>query len=211
MNNTYDFTNGWFNDHVPVWDQIIPQLKPKKILEIGSFEGRSACYLIEKSTEYNKIELHCIDTWEGGTEHQKGERTEAVMSDVETRFHKNITIAQNNAKHSVDLSVHKKLSSIALAGLIALGHGESFDLIYVDGAHQAPDVLTDATMAFQLLRVGGLLIFDDYLWYMEDVGQQDVLNMPKLAIDAFTNIFQRKMRIMPRAPIDQLYVEKVFK
>lgn len=38
----------------------------------------------------------------------------------------------------------------------------SFDLIYVDGGHSAADVLADAILSFSLLRVGGILVFDDY-------------------------------------------------
>ncbi len=77
----------------------------------------------------------------------------------------------------------------------------------MDGSHQAPDVLADAVFAFPLLKVGGLMIFDDYLWSMELPGQQDSFNMPKPAIDAFVNIYQRKVRVLS-APLYQLYVMK---
>ena len=63
-------------------------------------------------------------------------------------------------------------------------------------------------MAFQLLRVGGFMIFDDYLWSMEAPGSQDPLNMPKPGIDAFLNIFQRKMVILRNVPIYQLFTLK---
>ena len=85
-----------------------------------------------------------------------------------------------------------------------------FDLIYVDGSHQASDVLTDSIMAFQLLRVGGVMMFDDYLWHMEPEGEQDTLKMPKAAIDSFINLFQRKLRVISGLPIYQLYIEKLF-
>jgi predicted O-methyltransferase YrrM len=97
----------------------------------------------------------------------------------------------------------------ALAELIS--HDEAaFDLIYVDGSHHATDVLQDAILGFQLLRVGGLLIFDDYLWRLEPDGQQDSFNMPKPAIDAFVNIFQRKLRVLDGLPNWQLYALKTF-
>ena len=44
-----EFTNDWFGATGRyIWDKILPQLGPKRILEIGSYEGRSACFLIEK-------------------------------------------------------------------------------------------------------------------------------------------------------------------
>ena len=84
-----------------------------------------------------------------------------------------------------------------------------FDLIYIDGSHTAADVLIDAVLAFQLLRVGGVMIFDDYLWSMEPALSVDPLNMPKPAIDAFAAIFLRKTRVLPGLPNAQCYVEKI--
>jgi hypothetical protein len=64
-------------------------------------------------------------------------------------------------------------------------------------------------MAFPLLRVGGTMIFDDYLWSMDRPGLQDVLRMPKPAIDAFMNLYQRKMVVYPGLPLRQLYARKI--
>jgi predicted O-methyltransferase YrrM len=95
-----------------------------------------------------------------------------------------------------------------LTGLIA-SQCDLFDLIYVDGSHTAPDVLVDAILGFQLLRKDGVLIFDDYLWSMETSPHADPLNTPKLAIDMFTTIFARKLRVLPDLPSAQCYVEKI--
>jgi predicted O-methyltransferase YrrM len=102
----------------------------------------------------------------------------------------------------------KGQSSGALTNLIA-AKSEPFDLVYVDGSHIAPDVLADAVLAFQLLRVGGLMIFDDYIWSMDPDGRQDSLRMPKPAIDVFINIFQRKLKVMTGLPLYQLYLTKL--
>lgn len=45
------------------------------------------------------------------------------------------------------------------------GGENKFDFIYVDGLHLSQDVLYDALLSFDLLKVGGILIFDDYLWF----------------------------------------------
>jgi predicted O-methyltransferase YrrM len=39
---------------------------------------------------------------------------------------------------------------------------QEFDLILIDGSHLMLDVLHDALLAFDLLKVGGTLVFDDY-------------------------------------------------
>ena len=47
----FQFTNSWFDSVARnVWDQLIPKINPSKILEIGSYEGASTCYLIQKPT-----------------------------------------------------------------------------------------------------------------------------------------------------------------
>ena len=56
------FTNDWFTPQIPTWNNIIPQYNPKRIIEIGSFEGRSVCHLIELLGNQNNLEIYCIDT-----------------------------------------------------------------------------------------------------------------------------------------------------
>ena len=199
----YEFTQDWFSGYIPIWTQLVAQIKPSKILEIGSFEGRSTCFLIESSAASRDLEIHCVDTWEGGTEHATID-----MSAVEQRFRKNASLAAATVPHEVTLIIQKKPSLQALTELLSSGHASSFDLIYVDGSHQAPDVLTDAVLSFHLLRTGGLLVFDDYLWSMEPSGKQDPFNMPKPAIDSFVNIYQRKLNVLS-AQLYQIYVQKV--
>jgi hypothetical protein len=131
------------------------------------------------------------------------------MSEVERRFDHNVSVARGKTPHPANIHKIKKYSNHGLPDLMASGKYGFFDLIYIDGSHQAPDVLTDAVMSFQLLRVGGVMIFDDYLWSMDKPGSQDVLKMPKPAIDAFINIFQRKMSVFFGAPIGQLYTRKI--
>lgn len=199
----FEFTTDWFSRFAPVWKQLVERYKPSKLLEIGSYEGRAACFLIEACGKFGAVELHCVDSWEGGVEHDR-----AAMGDVERRFDHNVGLATAAASNPVKVEKHKALSHPALIELLAKGHAGTFDLVYVDGSHQAPDVLLDAAFGFQLLKVGGLMIFDDYLWSMEGAGKQDFYNMPKPAIDAFVNLFQRKITVLG-APLYQLYTRKI--
>lgn len=203
MQTAYEFTTDWFSRFAPIWRQLLERHGPSRILEIGAYEGRATCFLIEQCAARQDFEIHCVDSWAGGVEHDA-----SGMGAVERRFDGNVALACSRAPRPVRFGKHKALSASALVALLAEGKREYFDLIYVDGSHQAPDVLTDAVLAFQLLRVGGLMIFDDYLWSMEAAGRQDFYNMPKPAIDAFLNIFQRKMSVLG-APLYQLYTRKI--
>ena len=205
----YNFTNNWFESVAKgVWDTLIPQVNPTRILEIGSYEGASTCYLIEKLAPSKALEIHCIDMWEGGIEHKKESGSEIDMSAVERRFHENTKIAIHKVENDVHLSIHKGFSDFQLSKLIAEGKQGYFDFIYVDGSHQAPDVLCDALLSFRLLKNNGVIAFDDYLWQEQLHYGTDPIRCPKPAIDAFTNIYCRKIRIMS-APLYQLYVQKI--
>jgi hypothetical protein len=91
-----------------------------------------------------------------------------------------------------------------------LGDGKTnyFDFVYVDGSHQAPDVMCDAVLGFRLLKIDGFMAFDDYLWAEKLPYGQDPIRCPKPAIDACTNLYCRKLQIIP-APNMQLYVKKL--
>lgn len=208
----YAFTNDWFSDQVKSnFSSVFELIKPTKILEIGSFEGASACYVIDSlaANSESTLEIHCVDTWQGSIEYVDrsfNDTRDINMLAVEDRFHQNTQRALQRALCQVSMVVHKGQSSEMLAKLIADHH--KFDFIYIDGSHQASDVLCDAVMAFQLLSVGGIIGFDDYLWFEAAGNDRNILRAPKVAIDAFTNIYAAKLEFL-RARSDQVYIRRI--
>ena len=57
-------------------------------------------------------------------------------------------------------------SFYALLSLIA--QDKQYDVIYIDGDHNACSVLEDAILAWRLLKIGGILLFDDYMMEITD-------------------------------------------
>lgn len=179
----YEFTKDWFAWAPEVWKQLIPHLPGRKsFLEIGSFEGRSTVWIVENMMEGDG-NITCIDTWEGGEEH-----TSDDIDGAEALFLHNMQVLQT--KKACGLSVRKGKSVDELAGCIA--SGDAYDFIYIDGSHIAKDVLTDACMAWPMLKPKGLMVFDDYMWG----NPRDILHRPKPAIDAFCNIFAEEAEIV---------------
>jgi O-methyltransferase. len=130
------------------------------------------------------------------------------MEEVEKRFDNNVKIAMSETSNAINFTKFKGNSDIHLSKLLLDNKINYFDFIYVDGSHQAPDVLFDAVMAFKLLRKNGIIAFDDYLWFERGLPNGKNLNRcPKPAIDAFTSIFFNKVNII-QAPLNQLYVTK---
>ena len=189
----YKFTQDWFHWAPQVWEQLIPLLPERKaFLEIGSFEGRSTVWIIENMMEDGGC-IDCIDTWSGGEEHGNGE-----MDGAEARFDHNIELVlrkyadETGARRWVAKCKGTSTKELAcwLTGID--DDTPAYDFIYIDGSHIAKDVLTDACMAWPLLKKGGIMVFDDYMW-----GEpRDILHRPKPAIDAFVNIFAEEVEMI---------------
>ena len=199
----YEFTRRWYNFSRPFWSQYLPEKVPTRILEIGAYEGATTCFLIDTLASKKGIELHCIDPWLPQAENARDD-----MSSIEKRFQKNTQKAISAAINPVELRVHNAFSDEILAKFLAEGKKGFFDFIYIDGSHDAPDVIADAVLSFRLLRSGGALAFDDYLWGNQNENRPDLTRHPKPAIDAFINLYWKKLRIIP-GPLYQLYIEKI--
>lgn len=187
-----EFTTDWFTKHLNIWNPLLAKAQPKKILEIGSFEGRSTCYMIENASKYHDgIEIHCVDTWRGSPEHG-----DMNFDAVEARFDANVKESLDKvADKNVKLVKHKGTSLEILSKLVVEGHLSTFDWVLVDGSHMAVDVLYDAILAFRLVRVGGVIIFDD--WNVQDVpGSEESLDYPMIAIRAFGMIYREKTQLI---------------
>ena len=170
----------FFSKNIPDWERLFtPPFwradQPRTVVEIGSTEGASAMWIVQNLLRHPESRLYCIDVWE---------REEQLR-----RFQANIAELPNA---SAVIPV-KGRSEPALMQL--RGQGVRADFVYVDGSHAAPDVLTDLVLSFGMLKRGGVIICDDYLWEDEARDGGDVLKRPKMAIDAFTTIFSRRIHM----------------
>src|SRR5262245_21676267 len=111
MADDYEFTTDWFVINEPVWRNMIAEIKPRRALEVGTFEGRAAAFMIERCSAFGPFELTCIDTWEGGAEHVAGD-----MPAVEARFDRNMA----RAKARYPGCTVRKIKSLSVPGMAQL-------------------------------------------------------------------------------------------
>lgn len=195
------FTVDWFSHNISGWQRVFDSLgwlKSDKVLqglEVGSWEGQSACWLLENVCCSQGSRLVCIDTWVGAGQYGPAAQgwglseREHQGSLVFQRFNDNILATGTSEK----VVVLRQPSWVALASLFST-HLDTFDVVYIDGSHWAKDVLTDAVMAWRLLKEGGVMILDDYEWHQ--VVQLPPEQTPKKAIDAFLDIFIEELHIL---------------
>jgi hypothetical protein len=180
-----DFRHDWFTEHVPAWEPIVRQLegRPSKFLELGSFEGLSAAFVLWRLPE---AEITCVDTFAGGLEH--GVRGVDV-TELERTFDNNVALFDSSR-------VRKVVGQSAPAMLDLIAADDEFDLVYVDASHLALDVLVDAALAWQLVTPEGFMVFDDYDW-PSPLGD-DPLFRPGPAIDAFLGLVDGHCEVLEK-------------
>lgn len=150
-NSPYVFTAAWFLLHSSDWGNHLKELKGKPnihALEIGNYEGFSAIWQLENVLTDPSSTITCIDIFDDRV--------------IEELFDLNIKATGVSSK----VKKLKGSSEIMLRGL----NLEQFDYVYIDACHLPKWVLSDAVLSWDLLKKGGLMIFDDYK-YIEDKPQ----------------------------------------
>jgi len=169
IENNKIYTEDWFSHNLPIWNQIVlPHLQKinfPMVLEIGAFEGRASSWFLES---HAKLKITVIDPWN---------YTAGASDSTYKRF------LSNTKMHRKRVKVLKTCSKDALGSLPL----DAYDVVYIDGEHSSASVLHDAVGAFNCCKLGGLIIFDDYL------GGDLSINYPKPAIDFFEEAYGNKI------------------
>jgi len=152
--NNLNFLNNSFKDVIGI----------KNILEIGSYEGRSAIFFLDN---FKNSIINCVDTWSGSDEHDNFD-----FGVIEKNFDSNTSAFQSN-----DRLKKFKMNS----NKFFLNNSKKYDLIFVDGDHSSNQVKIDINNSWKILNKGGYLILDDYMWWF----YKDLKRNPSSSINNF--------------------------
>lgn len=178
--------------HGPKWMKWLAHLVDQPNitgLEIGTFRGDSAEFMCENVFTHESARYICVDPFEAGN-------PEHVAGGIDCST--NEAFARERLAPFKQCQVVKDYSENYLRRFA----GE-LDAVYCDGLHSAVGVLRDAVLAFEALRVGGVMIFDDYAW--ETMPRE--LDRPKVAIDAFLKCYADHIELLDQ-PAWQVAVRK---
>jgi predicted O-methyltransferase YrrM len=176
------FTTDWFSYAINNFTAIKKKLGTvNSILEIGVFQGRSTCWQLENMLS-NMGSITCIDPFIESDDSALSLGLLPEQSEREKLFRANVAEVIKPTQ-TVEVMVGRSYTELAKL----INEKKQFDFIYCDGNHASYAVLADACMCFGLLRKGGIMLFDDYLWDHE----ADHMNRPKMSIDAFVNMFSK--------------------
>jgi predicted O-methyltransferase YrrM len=181
-----------------VLDMINKNSKNVYILEIGTYTGTSVIEMLKRLPEsYATV----IDPWEDYKENVNN---------------KNIGILENMKKNNVENIFYENIKAVGVENRVEVLKGDStkilsnlignrlFDFIYVDGSHLCLDCYSDMILAWKLLRKGGVMGVDDYLYKIDD---KDVLGKPFYAVEHFMDKYKNEIRVIDKGY--RVFVEKI--
>lgn len=170
-----DYTEFWFDGQGKQLRQVASdrfgERRGLRFLEIGSYEGRSSVWLATKVLRRRGGTLVCVDPH--------------GVKAVRERFERNT----KSLRDAGVIEYRRETSRSYFSRVVT--KPPQFDLVYVDGCHEPPNILEDAVQAFVVTKPGGMIVFDDYLLRQE----REPHLRPKVAIDAFLNVFADKLVI----------------
>jgi len=181
-----EFTSDWIWKNYSIWRRVLAPLRGRavRILEIGSFEGRSAMFFLKYLPQSTIV---CIDTFAGTPEENYVyEFLERQLPGIEARFDRNL------APFGARVEKVKSRSAPALDALIA--QGRKLDLAYIDGGHRYDDVMSDSLAVWKMLEPDGIVIWDDYEWAPDFAPEE----RPKTAIDDFLREREGSYRLLAK-------------
>lgn len=185
-----EFPN-WFESQKHNFEKNLERFKGKpglKFLQLGVYTGDASEWLLTNILTDPSSFLLDIDTWAGSNETK---HKSISFSDVYEFYKKrmepypNIRSVRNNIENF--LRSNKTI----------------YDFIYIDADHTADAVATDAEYSWELLKKGGILAFDDYLWGQE----MDPILTPRPAIDRF--LAERSNDVVILEHGYQVWIEKL--
>jgi predicted O-methyltransferase YrrM len=170
--NELTFTTDWTTNNTESWLRtLLPYIGKRDVLalEVGTWEGRSTAWFLEHIVTGENARLFTVDR-----DHSRfAENREILLS----AYPGHLVAEESESK----------------AWLLEHAYGGTlFDFIYLDAPKDAGDLLAQAVLCWEVLKPGGILIFDDYLWPGDGPNPfpnapRHYSNPPRLGIDAFLN------------------------
>ncbi len=167
--------------HGPNWLQWLGHLRgtPACGMEIGTFEGDSAEWMCENIATAPGSCYHCVDPFTGSVEHKLHN---VPHSQLEQKARAKLARFKN-------VIIHKGYSE-----RVVRDFKSRLDFCYIDGDHSTRSALRDGVLVFDLLKVGGIAIFDDFEWK----ALPNELQRPKKGIEAFLSCYAAHLTVLYR-------------
>ena len=133
-----------------------------RVLEIGAYAGASAIQwgLALEKHNFKEAAVYSLDPWESYLDLKRNPRWRLRIMNHALASGRIFQLYKRNIKAAGVSAMCRQLVGNS-AEILPLLKDNSFDLIYIDGDHEAGAVMEDIKNALPLLKDGGLLCGDD--------------------------------------------------
>ncbi len=159
--------SGWGGDS-KAFEELILNLRPKFIIEVGTWKGASALTMAQVLQRVgNSAKILCVDTWLGALEFWSDQSDSERFGALECRngypsvYYRFLANIRHAGQH--DRIIPFPMPSSA-AALWLMRTDLRADMIYIDGSHEEEDVYQDLLDYYNLLTPEGVLFGDDWCW-----------------------------------------------
>ncbi|MCX6901542.1 MAG: class I SAM-dependent methyltransferase [Verrucomicrobia bacterium] len=148
-----------------------------RILEIGSWAGGSAITWASAVQSFNKGRgcVVCVDPWESYVDNLVRDAEVYQAMDAALKSGDIFNLFLHNIRSSGFYSLIKVMRGQS-GDILPLLKPETFDLVFVDGAHDYASVVADLKNASPLVRDGGILCGDDLELQTSEVDMENARN-----------------------------------
>jgi len=148
------YTGRFYNKHADKhWSPYIPMSNgPINYLEIGVADGGNAIIISKSYAKNPDSRIYCVDPWMDYDEYPEYKGQQELGYNT---FLRNINSLADSSKFIIKRGFSDNI--------VPTFDNDFFDIIFVDGNHETEFVYRDGVMALQKVKVGGYIVFDDYL------------------------------------------------
>ena len=151
-----------FGEPDPIFSEIISKLRPKEIIEVGTWKGSSIICMADIAKKMGiQSTMLCVDTWLGGKEHWEVPKYKASLN----LKHGFPTLYQQFLANVIHSGHQNTITPFPVssvnAALYLKAKNVKVDMVYIDAGHEYDDVINDIYRYWELLRPGGILLGDD--------------------------------------------------
>lgn len=169
---------GWHSTD-PIFKRLIDEVRPNRIIEVGSWKGASAIHMASLTKELGTC-IYCVDTWLGGVDHMLSSLQQDRIPRKEGYPHLYYQFLHNVKESGYGDRIFPIQNTSTNVARFLKAQAFQADLIYIDGDHTHEGCLLDIIMYFDLLREGGVMFGDDWSFPgVEKAVKQYLQNKPE--------------------------------
>ena len=191
------FTRRFFANFKLIMNEFVD--KPTSFLEIGVFQGYTAEWILQNILKHPESRYIGIDPWERFKVFKKRFDTEEKwklemldrIDNLRERFKDKAEFIKGFSQEILYQDRIRKMK---------------FDIIYVDGNHTAQAVMNDYVLSWPLLKIGGIMIFDDYLYRANPYEMKNTIDIILSSLDKKLDVtFKTRHYIRKNSKIELIW------